>query len=214
MGFVNKLLAIEIKPVLFQRSKEKDMKTGAMSIEKYVSSKMDDRFDFIYKNFPIIKEMIADYKEELITEVLEQKLYNRKSDFGDLGVRVQISGRITNLTQSKAIEHMSIVKAIEDGLLDEEFFEDTDNRKELVEKVTCFLGIQADVIVFERKLRSLSIDDQKVLRPYLRSEKSIRDLESELGIDYQSVCKRVYRIRKKLWNNVAPKMVLFEGKVD
>ena len=34
----------------------------------------------------------------------------------------------SNPTMNKAIEHMTVAQAIDEGLLDEDFFEDTDNK--------------------------------------------------------------------------------------
>lgn len=186
------------------------MKSETMSIDDYIGSDTKERFDFIYENFSVISGMIKDYKEDLITEVMEQKAYNRRAANGELGVRIQISMGISNPTQNKAIEHSAIKEAIECGFLDEDFFEDTDDRQELIRKVTCYLGIQSDVTEFEKKLRIMPLRDQKIVRPYIQGEKSITDLVEDLGIEYQSVLKKVYRIRKKLCDMVEPQMVVFE----
>ena len=104
------------------------MKSGAISIDRYAGGEPVEQFDFLYENFSILQELLRDYREELIMEVIEQKAYNRRSQNGDLGVRIQVSMGNSNPTMNKAIEHMTVAQAIDEGLLDEDFFEDTDNK--------------------------------------------------------------------------------------
>lgn len=101
---------------------------------------------------------------------------------------------------------MSIEKAIVDGILDEDFFEDTDNQEELIRKVTCYHAVNEDVKTFASKLGSLEQRDQKILRPYILGQKSMTDLAEDMGIDYRSAVKHVYRVKKRLSAKVQPKL--------
>ena len=103
------------------------MKSEAFNIDRYTGGEPAQQFDFLYESFSILRELLKDYREDLITEVIEQKSYNRRSQNGDLGVRVQVSMGVSNPTQNQAIEHMTIAQAIDNGLLDDDFFEDTDD---------------------------------------------------------------------------------------
>lgn len=170
------------------------MRSGAISIDRYAGGEPAEQFDFLYENFSILQELLKDYREELITEVIEQKAYNRRSQSGDLGVRIQVSMGISNPTMNKAIEHMTVAQAIDEGLLDEDFFEDTDNRQELIRKVTCYHRVNTDLEIFTSKLGTMCLKDQNIIRPYLLREKSMDDLAVDLGIDYRSAVKHVYRI--------------------
>lgn len=147
---------IEAKPVMLQNfHKEADMKSGAINIDDYIGVQPEEQFEFIYTHYPIMKNLLTDYREDLIDEVIEQKAYNRRAANDDLGVRVQISIGISSPTEKQAINHMTIEKAIVDGVLDEEFFEDTDNQEELIRKVTCYHAVSEDVKTFTKKLGSL-----------------------------------------------------------
>lgn len=99
------------------------MKSEAMNIERYTGSPPEEKFDFIYENFAVIQEMIRDFREDIIREVIEQKAYNRRSANGDLGIRIQISMGISNPTQNQAVNHWTIEEAIDKGILDEEFLQ-------------------------------------------------------------------------------------------
>lgn len=197
----------EAKPVMLQNfHKEADMKSGAINIDDYIGVQPEEQFEFIYTHYPIMKNLLTDYREDLIDEVIEQKSYNRRAANGDLGVRVQISIGISSPTEKQAINHMTIEKAIVDGVLDEEFFEDTDNQEELIRKVTCYHAVSEDVKTFTKKLGSLEQQDQKILKPYIMGQKSMSDLAEDMGIDYRSAIKHIYRVKKRLIAKVQPKL--------
>lgn len=186
--------------------KEADMKSGAINIDDYIGVKPEEQFEFIYTHYPIMKNLLTDYREDLIDEVIEQKSYNRRTANGDLGVKVQISIGISSPTEKQAINHMTIEKAIVDGVLDEEFFEDTDNQEKLIRKVTCYYAVSEDVKTFTKKLGSLEQQDQKILKPYIMGQKSMSDLAEDMGIDYRSAIKHIYRVKKRLIAKVQPKL--------
>lgn len=188
------------------------MKSGAISIDRYAGGEPAEQFDFLYENFSILQELLKDYREELIMEVIEQKAYNRRSQNGDLGVRIQVSMGIGNPTMNKAIEHMTVAQAIDEGLLDEDFFEDTDDKQELIRKVTCYYRVNADLEIFTSKLGTMCLKDQNIIRPYLLREKSMDDLAVDLGIDYRSAVKHVYRIKKRLIEKVEPKLTVMNRR--
>lgn len=135
------------------------MKSGAINIDRYAGGQPDEQFNFLYENFSILQELLKDYREDLITEVIEQKSYNRKYQSDDLGIRIQVSMGISNPTMNQAIEHMTIAQAIDEGLLDEEFFEDTDDRRELIRKVTSYHRVNRDLETFTSKLGTMNPKD-------------------------------------------------------
>ena len=91
---------------------------------------------------------------------------------------------------NKAINNITIAKAVDEGYLDEDFFEDTDNPDDLVKRVTIFHKVSIDYQSFQSKMATLNPKDQKLLRDYLSGDKSFRDFSEEMGIDYQSAVKR------------------------
>jgi len=188
------------------------MKSEAINIERYAGGEPEEQFDFLYENFSILQDLLKDFREELITEVMEQKAYNRRSQSGDLGVRIQVSMGTGNPTMNKAIEHMTVAQAIDEGLLDEDFFEDTDNKQDLIRKVTSYHRVNRDLETFTSKLGTMTPKDQRIIRPYLLREKTMDDLADDLGIDYRSAVKHVYRIKKRLIERVEPKLTVLNRR--
>ena len=182
------------------------MESGAISIDEYLDSDVEQRFDFLYKNFSVLKAIIKDYREEIITDVIEMKSYNRRSTNEELGIRVQVSLGISNPTMNQAINHITIAQAIDDGYLDEDFFEDTDNPDFLVKRVTIYHRLNIDYQSFSSKLETLEPKERRIIKEYLLKEKSLEELSRELGINYQSVIKRLRRIKQKLINRLEPRL--------
>lgn len=182
------------------------MESEAIKIDEYLSSDIDKRFEFLYENYAVLKPILIDYREDIISDVYDMKVYNRRAANGELGVRIQISVKRNSPTEKEAISHVSIAKAIDDGYLDEDFFEDTDNPQELIRRVRIYHRVCIDYEAFSSKLGTLNPGEQRILKPYLLQEKSINDLADEMGIDYRSAIKRVYRIKKRLSEIVEPRL--------
>ena len=187
------------------------METEAISIDEYLGSDDRKKFDFLFGNFSVLKPMIKNYREELISDIADMKECNRRAKNGDLGVRIHVSMRRDGPTERKAINNLTIEKAIDEGYLDEDFFEDTDNHDEIIRRVTLYHSVNADYETFRVKLDTMTPGDQKVLRPYLMREKSMNDLANEMGIEYRSAVMRMYRIRKRLCDKVETR--LLKGRV-
>ena len=67
------------------------MESEAISIDEYLDSDVEQRFDFLYENYSVLKAIIKDYREDIINDVIDMKSYNRRAANGELGVRVQVS---------------------------------------------------------------------------------------------------------------------------
>ncbi len=182
------------------------MESEAIKIDEYLSSDIDKRFDFLYVNYAVLRPILRGYREDIISDVYNMKVYNRRAANGELGVRIQISLGRNSPTEREAISHVSIAKAIDEGYLDEDFFEDTDDPQDLIRRVTVYHRVRIDYEAFSNKLGTLLPKEQRILKSYLLQEKSINDLADEFGIDYGSAAKKIYRIRKRLSEIVEPRL--------
>ena len=192
--------------------KEARMKTGAINIDGYIGRAPEEQFNYLYENFSIRQELLRDYREELIQEILDQKAYNRKTSYTGLGVRIQVSFGNSNPTMSQAIEHDSVKQAIEEGILDEDFFSHTDDKEQLIRKVCNYHRVNMDFEIFVSKLGTMERKDQNILKPYLMKEKTMDEVAIELGIEYRSAIKHVYRIKKRLIEKVEPQLIILNRR--
>ena len=176
------------------------------NIDSYPTTQLPERVDFLYENYYALEDLIEEYKENIIAEVIEQKSYNKRSEIGELGVRVCTSLGMSNTTQKKSLEHLSIEEAIDTGYLTEEFFEYTDDRQMLINKVECYHEISRDATFMMSKIKMMKPADRNVIEPYLLKKKSLNELAQEMSITYDSAKKRISRIKKKLEANFEEKM--------
>lgn len=182
------------------------METEAISIDEYLGSDDRKKFDFIYENYSIIKPLMNNYRQDLITDVQEMKSYNRRAANGDPGVRVQISIGHNSPAERQALNDITIGQAIDEGCLDDDFFADTDDQDELVRRVTIYHSVTADYETFKSKINELELNDRKIIVPYLLRQKTLDEMATEWGIEYHSAAMRIYRIRKKLSLKVEPRL--------
>lgn len=178
------------------------MRTEVVSIDKYLECSFRAQFDFIFENLSIMESVLRDYKLELVNDVIEQKECNRKSEWGELGVRVMMSFNTSSPTERMGINNSLIGKAIEEKHLDEDFFKDTDDRQDLIRRVTIYHKVKDDMDRIKSKMSILPIKDQRVIRPYILGEITLMDLSEQIGIDYRSTVNKLYRIKQKLMNLV------------
>ena len=55
---------------------EVHMESEAISIDKCLDSDAEQRFDFLYENYSVLKAIIKDYRENIINDVIEMKSFN------------------------------------------------------------------------------------------------------------------------------------------
>ena len=168
------------------------------NINDYLDYDDQDRFEFLYGNFSILASMIENYRSDLIQDVMDMKAFNHRAANGDTGVRIKISVGLSRPTERKAITDLTVAKAIDDGYLDEAFFDGTDDREELIRRVTLYHTINKDYDSFCKRIKDLRTEDQRIIKPYLMRQKSISDIAEEMGVEYRSALKTIGRIKKKL----------------
>ena len=183
------------------------MEPEAIDIDEYLKSGVEERFYFLYRNYPILTPIIKSYREDIITDVADMKAYNRRNSNEGLGVRVQISIGVSNPTERMAISNITIAKAIDEGILDDDFFQDTDDPMELVRRVNVYHRVKKDYATFSQKLDTLDPEEQRLIKTYLLRQKKLSDMAEEFGMEYRSLTTRLYKIRKKLSDKVEPRLM-------
>ena len=191
------------------------MRLTAISIDEYESSSSMRRFNFLFDNYAVMEPLISEYRERLIDEVMEQKAGNRKDEDEGLGVRIQVAFvRNNDPTATDAMSRMAVGKAIDRGFLDEDFFDGTDERDELIRKVTCYHMVSAGYERFGKTLKTMRENEQRILLPYVMKRKTITELSDELGISYDGIAKKLLRMKRKMMVKVEPERPLTERSND
>ena len=168
-------------------------------IEECEKCSLSERMSFLFENYPILEAMMQNYRDDLIDEVMEQKASNQHSDYEELGVRIQVAFcRMSDPTANKGTNRSVISKAIDEGYLDEDFFEGTDDREGLIRKVTSYHIVKESYQKLLKKLNEMDPRDKSIMLPYLLKEKTISMIADELQIEYKSVVQKIGRIKKRM----------------
>ena len=185
------------------RKEKCDMRMKTEGLEAYASFDATKRIWFLCENYTVMEPMIRNFRERLIDEVADQKYDSHHAKDEGLGVRIQVAFcRQNDPTYNQAVNRNEIAKAIDDGYLDECFFEGTSNREELIRKVSSYHFAKREYGQLSKALKEMNPKDRAVILPFMRKEKSIYDLAEDMQITYKAVQKKLKRIKNKLEESV------------
>ena len=88
------------------------MKTKVNLLKDYEMADASKRVDLICRYYPDFLGFVESYTEGLKYMIQNEKAYNRKSEIGELGVRVQTLGHNSDITANMAIENVMTKDAI------------------------------------------------------------------------------------------------------
>lgn len=169
------------------------MAVRANIIEIYEISNNKKKIRLIIKHYSYWDGILEACIGNMIEDILDEIRYNRRAAFGDLGVRVQISGT-SNPTEKIAINETMLEKAFEDcdfsgGLLD-----DTDDSEKYIQAAHTIKRIRKDINTFERQFKLLSDDEKQLVRDYITGKVSVLDLCEKWNVEDDTAYKRVERL--------------------
>lgn len=180
------------------------MRNRACVINEYPYCKAEKRIDIICTNYAVFERMINSFKCGLVQQICAEKAYNRKTRANSVGVRVSKYGSMHDITSRMAIEETMIRDYMDADVMEAELFEDTDNPREILNKIMALKQMRREYDFLTEQLACMRERDCKILKAYLMREKSVHDLAELLGIAEGSVVKRLYRLRKKLKEQIVP----------
>ncbi len=84
----------------------------ASILKKYSVADASGKVDIICKNYANFPGIIDSFTEGIRYMIEQEKMYNRKAESGDLGVRVQTLGSCIDVTANEAINNVITREAI------------------------------------------------------------------------------------------------------
>ena len=174
------------------------MKAKASIITKYDEADSSGKVDLIIRHYPNFLGIVDGFTEGLCYVIENEKSYNRKASYGELGVRVQSSGQHSDITAYTAVENAITIEAIitcdfSDGILD-----DVDRGPEFKKEAFILRDMRKHYALFNKQLGILSNEENRFFLGYLSREQNLGDLADEAGIQYESAGQKLRRIKKKI----------------
>lgn len=170
------------------------MSTGAMIVAKYGEATRERRIDMICKYYPCFLEIVENFIDDMEEDIKNEQDYNRRAEYGDLGVRVNTSS-ISKVTQNKAIRNISLRDAILSGDFDGGELDDTDHTEDFIYNSMTVRSMIDDYNKFEKKLKNLLPGDRKLFVTYLQQEIDLAQIAEDTGINYESAKQKIRRIK-------------------
>jgi hypothetical protein len=128
------------------------MATKVNMLKKYEKADASKRVDIICSNYPNFIGIVDSYTEGLKYMIQNEKEYNRKSQRGDLGVRVQVSGLCSDKTGDAAIENVMMEEAIITCDFSGDILKGTDRGIEFEKQAYILRRMRTDYALFNKQL--------------------------------------------------------------
>lgn len=178
------------------------MKQGQSIVGAYYRLAPKERINLIYKNYSNFPAYIEDYEAELIEMIKDIKAAARRAMLGDLGVRIQTGGLISDPTGNGAVEDVLIEKNISEGVFDFGLYGDIHETDEVRRGIAELKLMKWEYGKFCRGLKKLKPNDYAVIYPYITRAQRLVALSEELSIEFNSANMKIYRIKSKLVANI------------
>lgn len=166
--------------------------------EVYLNQGYEQRINMILKNYTSFPRMIDGFEEELCDTIIEERAYNRRTEMGDLGVRVQTSGH-SDPTFKAAMNHLTTLEIIRKEDLRSGALAGTDEVEKHIMEIRVLNMMRNDYKSVVRAIGATLDDDERdELELTLKRKGQIAMISEERGIEVDSVRKRLKRSRLKV----------------
>ena len=165
-------------------------------IRKYVKADSKQKVDIIFRHYSDFMGIIDGYTEGLRYMIECEKDYNHRAAKGNLGVRVQSGGSISDPTATAAIRKVMTTEALIKCDFSGDVLEDVDHAEEYVLR-----SMRSDYALFTGQLAILG-DKRDFFEKYLRGEINLMEYATQSGIAYETAKQKTYNIRNRIRTQV------------
>ena len=172
------------------------MKDEANIVEQYADSDIGERIDILIKYYPNFIRLVEGFERSLGFIIKQEKEMKRRSEIGDLGVRVQTS-HLSDPTAREAIDNMMIEQAIREGDLSEVIAElDEEVRRTHEVEIRTIRDMKEDYSIFQSSFFYLQPDEAEIYEKYLTRRGNADTLSYELDLKWDTLRSKVCRYKK------------------
>ena len=169
------------------------------------------RMDLIVYNIDSFPAMIRDYEMNVEEWLLSRRSAARQEALSDLGVRVTGGFNAASPTENAAFEKMWVENIIKTGKPDDLFYRLPDHEE--IERALMEIRLmRREYDRLKNRIRFLRADEKSVFERYIRYQDRTAELSDELSITQESVRKKIYRIKKKLYAGFADSLDVYDDE--
>ena len=174
------------------------MATKANIIKVYAQADSSKKVDIIIRYYSNFMGIVESYTDGLRYMIENEKAFNRQTNRGELGVRVQAKGNHSDITGNSAVASVMTREALVACDFSGDVLEGVDRGEKYRKDAYTLRRMRADYELFNQQLCILGRNELRIFRGYLSGEKDIGEIAEEEGIQYESAAQRVRRAKVKI----------------
>ncbi len=167
--------------------------------KKYMNASSAKRVDIIIKNYSDFMGIVDSYTDGLRYMIQSEKEINRRSNMGNLGVRVQSGGMHSDTTAKKAIDNIMTREALIACDFSGNVLDGVDQAEEYMKDAYLLREMRNQFELFNQQLSVLG-NDRVIFVKFLMRETTLGDIAEDCGITYESAQQRIHKMKLKVKN--------------
>ena len=162
----------------------------------YAESDNRKRIDIIFEHYDNFLDLADMFEERLFDDIRQEKAFNRREARGDLGIRVQTSGK-SDPTCMEATGNLTLIQDIQEGNFDGALKGADEDMKHDIQ-LQALQDMRTDYKDLNDALIILPAKERKEVRDLLTGERDLQQIADDSKNYYESAKSRVYRNRRKV----------------
>lgn len=174
------------------------MQAKANIIIKYANSDGYGKINIICNNYSNFLCMVDVHEKRIKREIIEEKLFNRTEDRGNLGVRVKTSRSCSSPVETEALNNVELDEAISTGRVPAGLIVGTDDDETHTLEIMTLKIMRDNYKEFLKNLDSLQKKEKRLFMNYLESDKELEEIADDEGILYHSMVQKIAKVKHNL----------------
>lgn len=174
------------------------MQAEANIIVKYARADGYGKINIICNNYQNFLCLVDVHEKRIKREIVEEKKFNRQTEHGDLGIRVQTSRSISSPTENEAMDEWELDKAIKTGKVPKGLVMGTDDDAGHILELETLKVMRDDYAEFQNNLVTIKKRDKRIFMEYLESDRDLEELADDEEIQYHSMVQRLSKVKHTL----------------
>lgn len=179
------------------------MRDEANIVKQYEDADVTERIEILIRYYPNFTRLVEGYEQSLTFIIKEEKAFRHRQAKGELGVRVQTSGK-SDPTDREAIDNVMIMEAIRAGDLSG-VLKDLDDEVTRIHEaeVATLQNMKEDYSVLQSTFYYLDPDAADTFTKYLQCGRKTEKLAYELDIKPEALKMQMCRVKKTIVEQTA-----------
>ena len=166
-------------------------------LQKYSEADPEGRLKIMMGNYAVFPKMIRRIEKKVIYKIRIERDYVRSHHRGELGVRIQSSGK-SDPTANEAIINVSLEEALKTGEYDPGLIRGLENADEYETAIRTINVMRLDYELLTEIIDDLREKDSRVIKQYLLEGKLFKEIADSEGRTYDAIKKRIEKIRAEI----------------